>query len=283
VAVQLRAIRSFAGIAGRSGRKIVNTSPTTGAIADALAGAQGEIEGARKDSLNPHFRSKYADLASIWDACRSPLAKHKLSVVQTFEPSEKEEVRVVTRLLHASGEWLEGTICIPVTKADAQGVGSAATYARRYSLAAIVGIAPEDDDGNAASAAPPERRAARVEESLQRELGVVPVGPEVLFTDSGARADAPSPAPEPPGEAAERRPTKKQLGLLFARTREAGIEPGDMRQLMKALWGASSSEALTMSMFRQLVGDSKAGVPGILDDLREKRVTIPQLIAEVTP
>jgi hypothetical protein len=155
----------------------------------------------------------------------------------------------------------------------------------------------EDDDAQAGEAAhrsaarpaspgpvvdPPiaERRAARVEETLQRELGAVPVVPDVLFSDNGHRVDGPTPAPEPPGEVAERRPNKKQLGLLFARTREAGIEPGDMRQLMKALWGVTSSEALTMSMFRQLVGDSKANVLGILDDLREKRTTVPELIAQ---
>lgn len=130
-------------------------SDSIAALAAALAKAQGAITGAKKDAENPHFRSKYADLASVWEAARPALTAHGLSVIQTFDPSDKDEIIVDTRLLHESGEWIEGRIAVPVTKADAQGYGSAATYARRYSLAAMVGVAPEDDDGNAAAGAKP--------------------------------------------------------------------------------------------------------------------------------
>lgn len=123
-------------------------------LAEALALAQGEIAGARKDSKNPHFNSKYADLASIWDACREPLSKHGLSVVQSprlVGEADHSWVEVETVLFHKTGQFISDVLAIPIARADAQGVGSALTYGRRYALAAMVGIAPEDDDdGNAA-------------------------------------------------------------------------------------------------------------------------------------
>lgn len=127
-------------------------------LAAALAVAQSEIHGAKKDAENPHFRSKYADLASVWDACRTALTKNGLSVVQS--PRARLEgagwaVEVETTLLHKSGQFMSDTLTVPMGKADAQAVGSAVTYARRYALAAFVGIAPEDDDGNAATADAP--------------------------------------------------------------------------------------------------------------------------------
>ena len=115
------------------------------------------MKGAVKDSANPFFKSKYADLASVVEAIRAAFSANGLSYIQTLEPSDKDEVRVETTLLHASGEWIScGVLSLPVSKADAQGYGSALTYARRYSLSAAVGVAPEDDDGNAASAAKPK-------------------------------------------------------------------------------------------------------------------------------
>ena len=120
----------------------------------ALAKAQSQIDGAKKDSTNPHFRSKYADLASVWDACREALTSNGLAVVQFGAVSEAGAV-LVTRLTHSSGEAIEGSIPLLNGKGDMQGLGSALTYARRYGLAAMVGVCPEDDDGNAASAKPP--------------------------------------------------------------------------------------------------------------------------------
>jgi hypothetical protein len=119
-------------------------------LASALAAAQGEIENASKNSQNPHFRSKYADLAEIINTVRPVFSKHGLAVVQS--PSYAEGlVSVTTLLTHKSGQWIRDTATAPASKLDAQGVGSAITYLRRYSLAAFAGIAQEDDDGNAAS------------------------------------------------------------------------------------------------------------------------------------
>lgn len=124
--------------------------PSLKNLAGALCKAQAEMEGAKKDALNPHFRNKYADLASVWEAIRGPLTKNGLSVVQLLR-SVQGGVEVETILLHSSGERISDVFAMPASKADAQGYGSAATYARRYALMALVGVAPEDDDGNAAS------------------------------------------------------------------------------------------------------------------------------------
>jgi hypothetical protein len=122
-------------------------------IAAALVKAQSQIEGAKKDSTNPHYRNKYADLGAVWDACRDALHKNGFSVVQMGELVEGQWA-LLTILLHESGEQLRGYVPLLNTKGDMQGLGSAITYARRYGLAAIVGVCPEDDDGNAASERP---------------------------------------------------------------------------------------------------------------------------------
>lgn len=122
------------------------------ALATALAKAQAEIKAALKDSKNPHFKSSYADLTSVWDACRGALTKNGLSVIQKTDFSEGE-VWLETILLHADGDQITGRYPLRPQQQTPQGYGSALTYARRYSLAAMVGVvADEDDDGNAASA-----------------------------------------------------------------------------------------------------------------------------------
>ena len=126
----------------------VRMSPTIGKLADALAKAQAEMEGAAKDAVNPHFRSKYADLASVRDACR-PLAKHGIAHLQPTR-ADGPHVTVTTLLIHSSGEWIAEDLTLTAGQNTPQSVGSAITYGRRYGLAAMVGIAPEDDDGEAA-------------------------------------------------------------------------------------------------------------------------------------
>ena len=128
------------------------TSETIGRIADALSKAQGEVETAKRTSRNPFLKSMYADLESVWNACREPLAKNGLAVIQTLDGTP-ENLSVITTLAHSSGEWIRSRLTLKPMKTDPQAVGSAITYGRRYSLAAIVGVAPqdEDDDGNAAS------------------------------------------------------------------------------------------------------------------------------------
>jgi ERF superfamily len=115
----------------------------------ALAKAQGQMEAAITDSSNPHFKSKYADLASVWEACRDPLSKNGLGVTQTLDFLGEKQV-LVTTLGHTSGQWIKSCIALPIQKNGPHELGSCITYCRRYSLAAIVGISPEDDDGNTA-------------------------------------------------------------------------------------------------------------------------------------
>lgn len=125
---------------------ITEQSSELGELFAALAAAQLEMENADKTSLNPHFRSKYADLAEVRSVTIPALAKHKLALTQ--QPvSSGDLVGVRTLLGHASGQWIASTYFVRPSKPDAQGAGSVITYLRRYALAAIAGIAQEDDDG----------------------------------------------------------------------------------------------------------------------------------------
>lgn len=145
----------------------MNKSENIAELAGALAKAQGQMRGASKDVENLFFKSKYADLASVVEAIREAFASNGLSYVQCIDPSDKNEVRVETILMHSSGQWIAcGVLSLPVSKADAQGFGSAITYARRYSLSAAAGVAPEDDDGNATAKAAPKKTAPKQEPSL---------------------------------------------------------------------------------------------------------------------
>lgn len=120
-------------------------------IASALVKAQRDFSPALKTSSNPHFRSKYADLSACVEAVIDALNNNGIMLMQKCRDDDAG-VCVETVFVHESGEVLEaGALRVPAAKQDAQGYGSALTYARRYSLMAACGIAPEDDDGNAAS------------------------------------------------------------------------------------------------------------------------------------
>ena len=127
----------------------MRTSESLDEIFTALSIAQSEIKGALKDAENPFFRSNYADLEAVWEAVRIPLCKNGLSVIQTTGHEEGKLV-LCTRLAHASGQWVEGTTPILMAKQDPQSMGSAISYARRYALAAMVGVYQTDDDGEGA-------------------------------------------------------------------------------------------------------------------------------------
>jgi hypothetical protein len=131
----------------------MNQSESIANLAKALSIVQGKLTYATKDSANPFFKSKYADLESVWDSCRSLLSENGLSVIQMPGNYFEGRMWLVTKLCHASGEWIEQEMSVPVSKPDAQGCGSAISYMRRYSLAAFLGIVSanqEDDDANAA-------------------------------------------------------------------------------------------------------------------------------------
>ena len=128
----------------------METSEKINELAGALAKAQGQIEGAAKDMENPFLKSKYADLSSVWAVARKPLSDNELCVVQTPENCDNGNVTLRTTLFHSSGQWIASVLEMPVAKQEPQGYGSAISYARRYSLASMVGIYSEDDDGEGA-------------------------------------------------------------------------------------------------------------------------------------
>lgn len=140
--------------------KVTDGVAVHSSIYAALAAAQLEMGPALKSSENPHFRSKYADLGAVMDACLPALNRNGIAVFQPLHDEDGNRY-VKTVLAHTSGETLECRVPLIVSKNDMQGYGSAVTYARRYGLMSMAGIAPEDDDGNAAAkAAPREMKSA---------------------------------------------------------------------------------------------------------------------------
>lgn len=142
----------------------MTTSENVNEIAAALATAQASMKNAALNKVNPHFHSKYADLAGIRDAVIPALSANGIAAVQTIDVLGADGLSgspyVVTRLVHASGQWIESRCPLQAGK-NMQDMGSAITYARRYSLSAICGIAAdEDDDANAASAQTASRPVA---------------------------------------------------------------------------------------------------------------------------
>jgi hypothetical protein len=128
----------------------MRSSETLNEFAGALAKAQGEMENAILNKVNPHFKSKYADLAAIRDAIIPSLAKHGIAMIQAID-SDDTGPFLTTRLVHSSGQWVESVYPLPAN-AKPQEFGSALTYGKRYSLASLCGIsADEDDDANEAN------------------------------------------------------------------------------------------------------------------------------------
>lgn len=160
----------------------MKTSEQINELATALASAQAEMKNATLNKINPHFKSKYADLAGIRDTVTPALTKHGLAIVQGTDTVESGIV-VVTRLLHKSGQWMESRF--PIAYDKPQTMGSAYTYARRYSLSAMCAIsADEDDDANAANekpVAPVKKNITPHEEPLQN------TGPQLLTRDEARK------------------------------------------------------------------------------------------------
>jgi len=178
----------------------MNTSPTIGELAKALSKAQGEMEGAKKDSVNPFHNKKYADLFSCWEAIRKPLTDNGLALLQLTE-GDTEMVVIISRLQHDSGEFIESVLRVKPTKQDAQGQGSAATYGKRYALMGICGIAPEDDDGNEAIKQP-EKQAPPKQQPRPQQV---------------------KPQPEPKHPLEEQQAQAHQLALEITRYISSGI------------------------------------------------------------
>lgn len=145
----------------------MNLDHSNPALFAALAKAQGEVENASKNAANPHFKSKYADLAEVLNTVRPVFSENGLSIIQSTE-FDGALVSVTTTIAHKDGGYVSSKAsCVP-SKTDAQGVGSATTYLRRYSLASACGVAQEDDDGN--SSAHNGKPVAKITEKQEIEL-----------------------------------------------------------------------------------------------------------------
>ena len=190
-------------------------------LAAALAKAQGEIEAAAKNKRNAHFGSLYADLASVQDACRAPLARHGIAVVQS-PSAEGARVTVTTLLAHSSGEWISGELSVAARDAGPQAAGSAITYARRYGLAALVGVAADDDDGNAAETATrlPPRNGGPPTQTTDATGLVTQTPPRIL-------SPAESAAFGPPADLGDHPPDEIEVAIKLDEARG----PGDVSAL----------------------------------------------------
>jgi len=145
------------------------TTPNNTGLLNALAKALPQLEAAKKNSANPHFKSKYADLGSVIDAVR-PIAEHGIWWRQVSHEAESG-VSVETFYIGHGEELSAGKVFVPADRGNAQGYGSAQTYARRYGLQLAFGLATEDDDGNAAAAAPPPaKKRGEAHSALQTQV-----------------------------------------------------------------------------------------------------------------
>jgi hypothetical protein len=148
----------------------MKTSENIAELAKAMSEAQRNIKPAVKDGLNPHFRSKYTSISSVWESMREPMMSLGLTVWQDVTTQDKL-VSVETRIVHSSGQWVEfGPLTMPVSKPDAQGFGSGISYAKRYALCAAIGIVSSDEDDDASSAV--DRSTGEVKPSRHQDIQV---------------------------------------------------------------------------------------------------------------
>jgi hypothetical protein len=201
------------------------------------------MQSAEKDETNPHFQSAYATLAAVWDACRAPLSKHGLSVVQATEPFAGGML-LHTRLMHSTGQFIESVYEVRPTQATPQGFGSALTYARRYSLMALVGVAADDDDDGNEASKKGKTNVATNPKSPAASGGPV-VKPKAVSSPPPAAVAGPSPSG----------PSEPQLARLFAIANGRGWTNDNVKAFMKARFGKESSKALAPDEYQLLVSE----------------------------
>ena len=191
----------------------MRTSEQINEIATALSKTQAKLEDAVKDSTNPHYKSDYATLSSVLEAVRKPLSENGLCIIQTTDYDE-DRIILTTMLCHSSGQWLSSKTPLLMSKQDMQGLGSALSYARRYALAAIVGISQKDDDGEAVAG-----------------LGH---------------------SPAPKGLPTPQKPSEGQLKRLYAIVSASGWTDLKVKEQMYDLFKIESSKDLTLMQYNKL-------------------------------
>jgi len=221
----------------------MNKSESITNLVKALAAFQGKMTAVKKDATNPFYKSRYATLDTIWESIRKPLSENGLSVAQTMNLTPDNKSVLETTLYHTSGEWINGTQLVNPVKDDPQSLGSAISYARRYSLSAILGIvADEDDDANIATKPEP-----------------------VKSTTTAVKDTTPRPKPETTTPA----PTKAEPGISAAQTKKIyasvkgmGIEVPTIKDYLKDVFHKMSTKELTISEASRLIEDIEAGKIG---------------------
>lgn len=238
-------------------------------LGTALAKAQAEIVGAKKDSANPFFKSDYADLASVWTACRKPLTANGLSVVQ-MPVMEAGAVGVITLLLHASGQWVRSTLHANPKDLGPQAVGSVITYLRRYALAAMAGVPQIDDDGNAGEGRNGAHTATRPTTPAHqpptpppsREAGDEPDDPFGNLDDEDRQATALADRQaKPAAPASWPRISEPQQKRLFALSMKAGWTKDSLREFL-ASRGYEHSKDIARAHYDDLCTALEAGPQG---------------------
>lgn len=208
----------------------------------ALSKAQGEMETAEKGGINPHFGKSYSQLSDVWAACRGPLAKHGLSVIQTTKPTPTG-VCIITTLGHSSGQWIQGELTIIPDGTGAQKVGAAITYGRRFALMAMIGVAPEDDDGESIQAKPKQHPKAGGQTTSQpakpQASGVSPIKP----------SQASQVAPESKSDQPPTRPDGEALKRLYIEASNRKWTGDQVKSYMKRAFDVESSTFLTLQQY----------------------------------
>lgn len=235
-------------------------SETQGKLALALSKAQGAMENAAKDALNPFYSSKYADLASVWSAVRKPLSDNELAIFATVLESSSTKVSVETRLHHSSDEWCSTVVTLPITAISkdrekvvvvtAQHIGSALTYARRYGLQCVTGNAPkDDDDGNMASGKTSTAQAGHDAVRQMVEEGpppasppraqAKPASPAVDYAEDGSPMSERAKVETAIYEAVQRVDEKALTALV---ERVSKMPEGDDKVMLRKAWALASKE-----------------------------------------
>lgn len=222
-------------------------------IAVALAKFNANVQRIEKDSTNPHFRNKYASLDGIMDEVRPMLAEQGLSIIQ-MPSGDADQLKLTTMLVHISGEWIESApIVMRPAKNDPQGIGSATTYARRYSLCAFLGLSTGelDDDGNAASHAPQSQQSA------PRSQG---------YNQPSKPVEAPISQSSAPSNTGNVLISEAQIKMIGVKLKEKGI-PDEKYREMIGKYGAKSTKELSKSDASKVINDIQAYMPVPDDDL----------------
>lgn len=205
-----------------------------------MAKAQGAIAHASKDSENPFHKSKYADLANVWEACRKQLSENGLSVVQLPDGLEDNCLILDTTLMHSSGQWISSRIKMPMAKQDPQGYGSTLTYARRYALAAIVGVYQDDDDAEAGKKQPQQGNTQQNKSTN---------------TNVSAQAQKTATSQQTKPQEQPTKVTEAQVKSLYIKCTKDGLSHDDVHSLIKWKFKIESAKDLLIPDFAYLMNN----------------------------